>query len=169
VPLFGPALRDLANHVIEAARDRKAELGESFGDTEDERELARAIAALEETMKTPLPAQPDYQAYPIRVCVLIDVNVDTPHEAYRKVKELLDTHIYVSGNGFDGWESSDSDWYGPDGNALSEAEINAARLGVLNNESGPGEDDVVSLFNALQPNEQAWVVRRLNIIMQGVK
>lgn len=34
---------------------------------------------------------------------------------------------------------------------------------------GPGEDDVISIFNELQLNEQVAVARRINSILQGVK
>lgn len=91
--------------------------------------LARAV----------LPAEPA-DHYPVRVCVLIDVDTDDPAVAYGRVLHALNKAITAEA-GFDGWESSDGDWYGPDGEPLTEDQIHSARRKAYTSEDDSGSED----------------------------
>jgi hypothetical protein len=62
----------------------------------------------------------------IRIIVALDVEAKTPEDAYKK---LYDALPLLHPRGID-WESTD-EWYGTDGEALTEEAVSAARLRVL--------------------------------------
>ncbi len=61
---------------------------------------------------------------PIRIVVCLDVDAATPAEAYKTITTML-SKLCAENPGFD-WESSD-EWYGPDGELLSDEEVTEAR------------------------------------------
>lgn len=68
-----------------------------------------------------------------RISVVIDVEADSIEDAYSQVYTALNARLSPADMPFEGWETCDTGWFGPDGQELNIYDIESARMNYFKN------------------------------------